>query len=116
MHIRTRSINPALAILELNGRLTAESGSALCDAALAVLAEGGRHLILNLSGVRALDASGLGGLAATLRLVREVGGELKVVAGSAAIDELLRRTHLSVALPAVASEAEAIASFETAKV
>jgi len=82
-------------------------------------AQGGRTrnlVILNLSGVRALDASGLGGLAATLRLVREVGGELKVVAGSAAINELLRRTHLSVALPAVASEADAIASFETAKV
>jgi anti-sigma B factor antagonist len=112
MLIRTWSLGHTLAILELNGRLTVESGSALCDAVSAALSEGRRHLVLNLVDIRWVDASGLGALANTLRMVRARRGELKLVTRSATIRELLIRTHLFEVFPTFASEAEAIVGFE----
>ena len=112
MLIRTWSLGHSLAILELSGRLTVESGSALNDAVAAVLGEGRRHLLLNLTDITFMDAAGLGVLADTLRMVRSRRGELKLVARSAAIRQLLIRTHLFNVFPTFASEAEAIVSFE----
>jgi len=107
-------LDDAIAILELNGRLTAEAGSALCDAISRALSEGRRQIVLNLTGIRAVDASGLGMLASALSFVRASTGEVKLVTRSATLHELLARTRLLGMFSTFSTEAEAISTFESA--
>jgi anti-sigma B factor antagonist len=114
MLIRTWSLDDRIALLELTGRLTAEAGSALSDAVSRALSEGRRQIVLNLIGVGAVDASGLGMLASALSCARAATGEVKLVTRSATLHELLARTHLLLMVNTCSTEAEAIAAFEGA--
>jgi len=111
MLIRTWSFDDAIAILDLTGRLTVESGSAVRDAVADVVRGGRRQIVLNLLGVSAVDASGLGALANALSVVRAADGDLTLVVQSAVLHELLARTQLVTVFPIFPSEAEAITAF-----
>jgi anti-anti-sigma factor len=114
MLIRTWLLDDRIAILELTGRLTAEAGSAVCDAVSRALSEGRRQIVLNLIGVGAVDASGLGMLASALSCVRASTGDVKLVTRSATLHELLARTRLLGMVRTFSTEAEAIVTFEGA--
>jgi anti-anti-sigma factor len=77
-----------------------------------ILGAGRRSLVINLLGVTGVDAAGLGTLADAFSVSRATGGDLKLVVRCAEIRELLARTKLLELLPALPTEAEAIASFE----
>jgi anti-sigma B factor antagonist len=112
MLIRTWSLD-AIAIVDLHGRLGVECGGALHKAVRELLNAGRREVVLNLLGVKGVDAAGLGELADALRMVRASGGELRLVLRCDTVRELLVRTNLLRLLPTFPTEAEAIASFET---
>jgi anti-anti-sigma factor len=114
MLIRTWSFHP-VTIVDLHGRLDVESGTALHEAVCRIAGEGARCVVLNLAGVTGMDAAGLGTLADVFGVIKTSGGELRLVVRSAAIRELLARTRLLGLLPTLASEADAIASFELSR-
>lgn len=111
MLIRTWSLD-AITVVDMHGRLDIESGSALRDALCDVVAPGPRHVVLNMLGITGIDAAGLGALADAFTLAQGMGVELRIVVRSETNRELLKRTHLLGVIPTVATEAEALASFE----
>jgi anti-anti-sigma factor len=112
MLIRTWSLD-AVTIIDVHGRLGIESTGALLDALSDLLQAGRRDVVLTLLGVTSVDAAGLGELAGAFRLVRQNGGELKIVVRSETVRAVLIRTNLFGLLPTFATEADAIASFES---
>ena len=77
MDIRTTRVESAV-ILRFEGRMIAETGSDwLRRAAVAAMADGARHALLDLGGVRQLDCAGIGQL---LDLRNRVHGTRRTVA------------------------------------
>ena len=109
MLIRTWSLE-AMTIVDLHGRLGVESQGHLTQAVRALVHVGRQEIVLNLLGVTAVDAAGLGELASAFRLARTAGAEVTLVVREPTIRELLRRTKLLGVWPTFPTEAEAIAS------
>jgi anti-sigma B factor antagonist len=111
MFIRTWSFDD-VAVLDVSGRLGVEAGRAFGATVSNVLLDGRRQLVVNLLGVSAMDASGLGALVDALKQARAVGGDIKLVVRSPIIRDLLNRTQLVGLFATFSSEAEALASFD----
>ncbi|OIV36529.1 hypothetical protein BIV57_15770 [Mangrovactinospora gilvigrisea] len=66
-------------VLRLRGALDLASAGRVRAAVHAVVATGGRRLVLDLTGVRFCDSTGVGVLIAARRLMRSCAGELRLV-------------------------------------
>lgn len=75
------------------------------------IAGGHEHLVLDLGGVRFMDSAGLGELVASLKRVREAGGELKIAKVNQRISDALTVTQLVKVLDIYADVSGAIAAF-----
>lgn len=67
------------AVLQVRGELDLMTSGQVRTATRAVVAEARRRLILDLTGVRFLDSSGVSVLLAARRLMRSCAGELRLV-------------------------------------
>ena len=105
----------AVTLLDVSGRLTSFESGALRDSISGLLKQGRRHLVLNLSGLRYLDSSGIGELARVYVAVVKQGGQIKVVGLSSKIEEVLKITQLYQVLPEFPDEEAALKSFPEAK-
>lgn len=83
----------------------------LLDLVRALLAEGHRKFVVDLSGLRWLDSAGLGGVAGAYTAAVRHGGALVLASPPPAIRILLDQTKLSTIIAVHGSEPEAIASF-----
>lgn len=82
------------AVLTVSGRLSAVNVAELRAAMAAVVDDGRRHVILELSGVHFIDSSGLGGVIAGLKMARQAGGDLRLVAPGQQVMMILKLTNL----------------------
>jgi anti-anti-sigma factor len=114
MLIRNWSLD-AMTIVDLHGRLGVECQGNLPQAMRVLVDAGRREVVLNLLGVTAVDAAGLGALASAFRFARANGVELTLVVRAPTIRELLTRTKLLGVWPTFPTEAEAIASIEATR-
>jgi len=109
MDIRARFVN-GVAVLDLDGRLTVGAeGSAsppLRSMVGALVAQGNVRFVLDLSHLTSIDAWGLGELAVVYTLVRQVGGELTLVAPAPRVRRMLTVTRLDSILAIRESEAQ----------
>ena len=71
-----------------------------------------KRIILDLSGVRKMNSSGLGMLIGALTSVKNAGGELKVAAASKKIESLLVITKLSTIFDLYPTVKQAVKSFD----
>jgi len=111
MHVAVRKHDNAV-IADLQGRLVGGIGDEILRGVVnELLAEGWRKILLNLTGVTALDSAGVGELVASLRTTHHLGAEMKVLN----LNERVRRTlHMAALLPVFDvydDEAAALASF-----
>lgn len=75
---------------------------------LSRLVEIGRiRVVVDLVGVETIDSSGIGALVSGLKAARNAGGDLRIVAPSKQVNEVLRMTKLDRVLPPYPSVAEA---------
>jgi anti-anti-sigma factor len=65
--------------LTVSGELDLLTSPQIREHVHAVVADGGRAMVLDLSGVRFCDSSGIGVLVATRRLMRSCAGRLRLV-------------------------------------
>ena len=93
MEIQAHSIGTTI-VLELRGRLTLESFGLLKDRVRAFVDQGGRRLVLDLSGVSYVDSIGVSELVRCHVIVGNHGGHLAVATMPPQIDRLLRLTQL----------------------
>jgi anti-anti-sigma factor len=80
--------------ISLIGRLDARAAGPVRDALHAALAEGSGPLVVDISGVELLDATGLGVLVGAHRRARLDGRELVLRGASARVARLLKVTRL----------------------
>lgn len=105
----------AVTLLDVSGRLTSFETGALRDSISRLLKQGRRDIVLNLSGLKYLDSSGIGELARVYVTVVKQNGQMKVVGLSSKIEEVLKITQLYQVFPEFPDEEAALKSFPEAK-
>jgi anti-anti-sigma factor len=96
MHVEVRKVGDVV-IVDLQGRLLAGIGDEILrNVVNELLAEGWKKILLNLSGVVAIDSAGTGELVASLKISERFGATLKLLN----LHERVRKSlHLSQLLP-----------------
>jgi anti-sigma B factor antagonist len=103
----------AVTILDLIGELRVGGSRATLYEAIGRLTREGRNkILLNLAGLSAIDASGLGELLQRNVWLNKGGGQLKLLHPARALREMMSITKLSGVFDMFESESEAVAAFE----
>lgn len=109
--VRTRELGRVIA-LDAAGRMTLEDGrTRLRDLVHVHAGNGKAKFLLNLSEVEFIDSYGIGELARCYSVVRQRGGDLRLVAVSGKVREMLEVTRLHTLFQLYESEAEAVKNF-----
>jgi anti-sigma B factor antagonist len=116
MHIDERTVGDVL-ILDVKGRITLGEGDELLkDKVNSLLNQGQKKIVLNLAEVPYIDSAGLGEIVRTYTTVSRQGGNLKLLALTKRITDLLAITKLLTVFETFESENDAVQSFSSAKV
>jgi anti-sigma B factor antagonist len=111
-NIRERQVRN-VAVLDIGGQLrTVGSGAVLPDTIGRLLDEGRNRILLNLSGISTIDASGLGDLLEGHNTVNRRGGELKFLFLTQRVRELMVSMRLLSVCDIYENESKAIDSFK----
>jgi anti-sigma B factor antagonist len=113
MDIRERSLG-VVTILDLSGRMVLdddESDRRLADAVANVLAQGCRHIVVNLARVTQMDTSGLTALVRAHVAVVRRGARIKFVEPPPRIREVLKTTRLDALFDVSQTERDALETF-----
>jgi anti-sigma B factor antagonist len=100
-----------LVVVVVNGELDIHSAPGLGEA-LAPAADAGRHLIVDVAGLRFCDCAGLSRFLRTQERVRAAGGSLHLAAPTASMRRLITVARMSDVLAIAGSVAEAIAMLD----
>jgi anti-sigma B factor antagonist len=105
-----------VAIVKVTGDITLTRGGNVLvkDKVQSLLHQGYRNLLLDLSGVSHVDSAGLGEMVQAYVTTKNRGGSLRLLNVTKRLRDLLVVTRLLTVFDAYDSEAEAVASFETA--
>jgi anti-sigma B factor antagonist len=94
LSFRTRTVAD-WTVLQVAGEVDLATRDELRERLLALVAEGVRHLVVDLSGLEFIDSSGLGVLIRVRNVVQEQGGSLTLVANQERILKPFRVTGLA---------------------
>lgn len=100
-----------VSLVDLSGHLTSFETSGLRDTISGLLKQGRNNIILNLSGLKYLDSSGIGELARNYMTVIKRSGVMKVVGLTPKIEEILKITQLHQIFQEFSDEEAALRSF-----
>ncbi len=99
-------------LIEAVGRLTSIDGhTRLRDLIHVVTGYGAKKLILNLARVEFIDSSGIGELARSYSVVRQMGGEMKLAGVNQKILEVLEISHVNSIFEIYSGESDALRAF-----
>jgi len=102
-------------ILDLDGKVVlGEESRALRDAIRRVLDSGEKSVLLNLSGVAAIDSSGLGTLVSCYATARREGASLRLYGLSQRISDIMAMTKLATVFDLYEDEKAATAGVAAA--
>jgi anti-sigma B factor antagonist len=103
-----------IVVIDLQGKLVSGIGDEILREALReVMADGWKKVVLNLSGVSAIDSSGVGELVAGLRTAKNVNAQLKATQLGGRVQHVLGLAQILPLLNVYPTEEEALASFES---
>ena len=112
MTISTREVSH-VTIVDINGRITlGEETGLLRDTVRQLIAAGKKKIVLNLAHVDYIDSSGVGELVSSFTTVRNAGGELKLLALTKKVQEILYVTKLYTVFDVKEDEFTAVKSFD----
>ena len=101
-----------ISIIELKGKITIGAGDLqMREAIHAVLNEGARKIVVDMSGVTTIDSSGVGELVGCFTTATHKGVKMKLMNLPAKISDVLTVTQLITVFDVYPNEAEAVASF-----
>jgi len=81
-------------VLEFEGRLDASSAQEIKDKVSALAKENRINLVIDMAAVEFMDSSGLGSLVGSLRLVNELGGDIKIASLQDPVRAIFELTRL----------------------
>jgi anti-sigma B factor antagonist len=112
LEIQTKQVQPDIVVLEVKGRITLGGDSKQLEWTVDKLVnEGQKKIILDLAGVTNIDSTGIGIIVMSAGKVKKAGGELRVAAASAHVEEVLRMTNIDQLVVLHASAENAVAGF-----
>jgi anti-sigma B factor antagonist len=112
MTITTREVSH-VTIVDINGRITlGEETGLLRDTVRRLLAQDKKKIVLNLAHVDYIDSSGVGELVSSFTTVRNSGGELKLLALTKKVQDVLYITKLYTVFDIKDDEFTAVKSFD----
>ena len=110
--VERKQIVPGIEILEMNGRIILGNSSREVELKLAeVLEEQAKKIIFDLSGVTAVDSTGIGILVVCQAKIIKAGGQLRIAGASGFVEETLKTTSVDKLLQLFPSVREAAAGF-----
>ena len=111
MTIQERAVR-SVTVLDLSGKLVLGDGDSLLkDKIHSLVFQGRKQIVLNMGGVSYMDSSGLGALVASSLTAKNNGGQIKLVALTKRLQDLLAIAKLLTIFESYDTEAEAISSF-----
>jgi anti-sigma B factor antagonist len=112
MTITTREVSH-VTIVDIHGRITLgdETGQ-LRDTIRQLIAAGKKKIVLNLAHVDYIDSSGVGELVSSFTAVRNAGGDLKLLALTKKVQDVLYVTKLYTVFDIKDDEFTAVKSFD----
>jgi anti-sigma B factor antagonist len=81
-------------LIQVNGAINAYSASAVGEAIQSLIADGVKHLVIDLTSVDAIDSSGLGTLVGNARSMTSAGGSISLVGMTGRLRRMLSVTNL----------------------
>jgi anti-sigma B factor antagonist len=94
LHLQSITAGDDCAALRITGEIDAYTAPQLRDHVIKLLANGSRHILVDLRGVDFLDSTGLGALVGSLKRIREQDGSLALVVSTEKILTIFRVTGL----------------------
>ncbi len=98
--VQTRQIEPDITVIELHGQLHA--GNTLLSVESTIkktITAGARKIVLDLSGLRTIDSSGIGVLVVASALAKQNQGQLRAAAASGSVSNTLNLVQIGQVLP-----------------
>jgi anti-sigma B factor antagonist len=109
MKISNRQIEE-VTILDVSGRVVAGEAAMLRESIRDLLADGEKHIVLNLAEAPYIDSAGIGELVSALVAVRRESGSLALMNLSRRVYDVLGIVKLLTVFQIFGSEAEALAN------
>jgi len=99
-------------IVDAVGRLTlSDSRTRLRDLIHVFTSDGHKHFLLNLAGVDFIDSDGMGELVRSYSIVRQQGGEMRLVHLQQRVQDLLQTTRVNTIFEIYSEEQAALQAF-----
>ena len=108
LQIRSRSIDPGLYSLELDGEIDIATSIKLREELYQAIDRGSYNLLIKLDAVRYIDTSGLGVLIGARKRVREHNGHLWIVCQNPRLLRIFNITSLSAVFDICTTEEEVL--------
>jgi anti-sigma B factor antagonist len=96
--IEARLESGETAVISPVGEVDIANTQEVRDAALKLMSQGARHVVVDLSRTEYLDSAGLGMLVGLLKRVRERGGAMAVAGAKGRVKYVFDITHLDLVL------------------
>lgn len=97
---KTRRVEPGITIFEISGRLNlGNSLMSVENSIKRLIDEGERKLVLDLTGLNAIDSSGIGLLVTSASHMEQSGGHIRVAGANGAVEKALALVHLDRLAP-----------------
>ena len=110
-HVSTRELDRIM-VVDAVGRLTlSDSRTQLRDLIHVLSSQGHNKFLFNLAGVEFIDSDGMGELVRCYSIVRQKGGELKLVQVRKKVQDLLELTRLNTLFEIYSEERAALEAF-----
>ena len=101
-----------VAVVDLNGKITlGENTGILRDELRSLLAQGNKHIVLNMADVSYVDSAGLGELVGAYTTATNQGGSVKLLNLQGKMRDLMQITKLHTIFPTFDNEQAAVSSF-----
>jgi anti-sigma B factor antagonist len=99
-------------LIQVNGAINVYSASAVGEAIQSLIAEGVKHIVIDLTSVDAMDSSGLGTLVGNARSMASAGGSISLVGMTGRLRRMLSVTNLDRYFSIRDDAQEALEDFE----
>ena len=97
--LTTRTVQPDITVIELNGRVTLGKDSSQIEAfVLKALNEGSRKIVIDLAGLSYIDSSGIGIIAYCFAKIGQAGAKATVAGAKGLVLEVFKVTHLDTVI------------------
>ena len=109
---KTRRVEPDITIFEISGRLNLGNLLQSAENAIRSLIDGGaRKLVIDLTGLTAIDSSGIGMLISSAGHMDQLGGQLRVAGAQSTVAKVLETVHMDRIIPLDADLTRSCGSF-----